>query len=1045
MTENVYLLPRLGWMLYDDINRRLGILIEECLHLQQVVHYFGEFEIEGTTDEDKSSNVAQSEMQHFKQMKDSGHSGLQEADYLRLPPAANAMTALYEHLGGLAKGLKAHQKAVRERYEALLRLVNKKNQNAQDEAWFWFVSLRGHLLHTVLEFYMRYLEHAHEKLIQILETKPGALPQPILLRRWNSALHGRFLSVYSRHIAWETNLLFNNLKDKPKDDKKLRTERHRSSFIHSWAHTPTSMVSSFKVKDHNRRNASKEEIYQLGSIRSAFFYLEMPQLYPLLYHECAHLEFESDADIKNDPGKFFTNRKEALQSLRESSQQLPAINDDFWDNYIDEIWVDMVAINLGGLPYLTALTLQLFGQSAGHFFDSDPNTPVQDWTNHSIYDLEQPTQADYFWQARLKLAIHWLKAVRPEESVADHCKIEMNTQWLEAIDEGIQAYHRGGQHIFAAKRVSAQHETAWIYRGKLNQWVLDTLKPYQVGYKGGLACQLSKNKTYSHKYWISTNLIEQVIKPIVQQFEKRFFDGNECSYDKRVDGKPILPTTESSARRIEYLPFNIKWYLSKRIMKELFDKGPNPQAINTFTFAYANYIRNDGGAAFRIALEWVMARIELNLAIADYLEEPTKVALQIKKLSQFDNGQLILKLDQLPDKEAKELVRHLRYQKSYNEGTPAPKDIADSIGEIDAFIEQFMKVYVDDQLRNVHKEGARIGTMMLGVLDKKASTSASDESYIDFAQCANRYYVDTLNGINNPSDYDGDIPMPFDYKRQKPFAYDINDIFDHKPGKSGMYFITGDYDFMLHQEGITPSECVFHPVNNCALLTKSRTVLDLYSSEIDSNSSDPKERQPWGRISLIKFRYRWEMYILAEQLKQQPFRARLRLSSAWEDGILITWHKDEQDFLNEAIFKNIPTGAVQNGSMDAQTSIILFKINLEGKSFYGHNNDRINLAAKQKLSANTLGEIIDAMIAQKVFKQAQATTGRFDYIVEWCATTPQELATAMLTLPPAFWQHIDRINTNFRFRFKANADQDTPGVFISEIACDLFLPLNQSQ
>ncbi|KJV07132.1 hypothetical protein [Methylocucumis oryzae] len=41
-----HLLARFGWMLFDDINRRLSILIEECLHLQQVVQYEGGFKID---------------------------------------------------------------------------------------------------------------------------------------------------------------------------------------------------------------------------------------------------------------------------------------------------------------------------------------------------------------------------------------------------------------------------------------------------------------------------------------------------------------------------------------------------------------------------------------------------------------------------------------------------------------------------------------------------------------------------------------------------------------------------------------------------------------------------------------------------------------------------------------------------------------------------------------------------------------------------------------------------------------------------------------
>ncbi|KJV07131.1 hypothetical protein VZ94_06865 [Methylocucumis oryzae] len=203
--------------------------------------------------------------------------------------------ALYDYLGGLVNGLLEHRNEVRERFECFLKfyyedLDDSREGNSQKETWFWFVALRGHLIHDVLGKYIVSLEHAHEKLIQILETKPAVPPQPTLLRRWNSSLHGRFLSEYSRHIDWETNILVNQLKENPLDADKLRETRHLSSFIHSWAHTPTSMLTYFKV----RNGVKSEDVYHFGSVRSAFFYLEMPQLYPLLYHECAHLQFAWD-------------------------------------------------------------------------------------------------------------------------------------------------------------------------------------------------------------------------------------------------------------------------------------------------------------------------------------------------------------------------------------------------------------------------------------------------------------------------------------------------------------------------------------------------------------------------------------------------------------------------------------------------------------------------------------------------------------------------------------------------------------------------------
>ena len=785
-TKNLYLLPRLGWMLYDDINRRLSILVEECLHLQQVVHYHGDFDIAKKNNAEEDSE--QPAMLHFKQIV------LDE--YKRHTPTTRAMLALYEHLGGLTLGLKSHQTEVRSRFDRFLYLqAGKSPETEQNEAWFWFVALRGHLLHEVIEMYMEHLEHAHEKLIQILETKPGALPQPILLRRWNSALHGRFLSDYSRHIEWETHLLFNRLKKDPANDEGLEKKRHFSTFIHSWAHTPTSMVSTFKVNDQGK--SKKEQIYQLGSIRSAFFYLEMPQLYPLLYHECAHLRFNWDSDAKNDEGVFFTSRKNAANSLKESAQLYQWDRDGFWDNFTDEIWADTLAINLGGMPYLTALTMQIMGQSSGRFFYSDLDIPLQDWAKQPVYDLELPTQDAYFWQARLELAMNWLKTTHPEECVDN----EMNKQWLDAIKLGMEAYTQGGASVFSAQRVSLQHEHWWHYRTQLNQWVYSTIEKYQAQNSGTL--KQENCKVFSTKYWISENLLKTVIIPIVQNFENRFFkEIPECRYG---DGDVSIEK-KKGARRIEYLPFHIKWYLSKRVMKELFDEPKSEQSIETFTFAYANNIRNDGGAAFRIALEWIMARSDLNFVFADYLAGSKKIKPHIEKLIDTNEGNPLFDKSTLEsylsiaekrnnnynkggqlEPAKRKFIEHLIYQKSCNiEGKDdLYKDLDNINKQVNDFIDNFMEVYVVKQLAAIHaQERVSISTFTLGSTKRRSRKEDKEStSYLKAWQEIDRYYKAVREGLNHPERIVPKAFMPIDFTTGKPFSYALDETNPDAPAR----------------------------------------------------------------------------------------------------------------------------------------------------------------------------------------------------------------------------------------------------------------------
>ena len=237
---------------------------------------------------------------------------------------------------------------------------------------------------------------------------------------------------------------------------------------------------------------------------------------------------------------------------------------------------------------------------------------------------------------------------------------------------------------------------------------------------------------------------------------------------------------------------------------------------------------------------------------------------------------------------------------------------------------------------------------------------------------------------------------------------------------------------MHQQDGITPAESVFHPASTLAMMTKSRTVLDLYTSTPDK-TGNYKKRQCFGRISLIKFRYRWEMYLLSDKLKTASYRARLRLSSAWEDGVLTTWHETAeelwQDGFSETLF-------AKDGIIDTQTSLVLFKFNKEGAAVKSYNEEEINFMNLNTTEKNHLGGLIKELVEKDIFKNATTTLGRFDYVVEWQAKTPEALASAMFRLPKEFWDNIAHINTTFRHKSVLITDAEE-SFFVSEITVNM--------
>ena len=1045
------LLHRFGWMLFDDINRRLGILIEECCHLQQVVHYHGDFDISDT------DTNQQREMEHFKQTNSYAH----EKSF------AFVSEALYEHLGGLILGLKSLKTEVRKRFEDFLNTTDID----QHKKWFWFIALRGHLLQDVLDKYMVLLEHAHEKQIQILETKPGQLPQAILMRRWNSALHGRYLSEYSRHIDWETNVLFNSLKKHPLSNKKLIASRHQSSFIHSWAHTPTSMVNYFFVKDRNPKT-NKEEHYKLGSIRSAFFYLEMPQLYPLLYHECAHLQFEWDTEAVEDKGVFFINRRNAIKTLEEQCIIYHVDIQGGWENFVGEICADTLAISLGSISYFTALVMQLMGQGSGCFFYSDSSLPLQEWAKQPIYDLEQPETQEYFWQARLMLALNCLEKEHPQDLEEPD-----NKQWLKAVKAGINAYHQGGKAVFTAQRVSAQHQEFWQYRKLLNDWVFKTIKKCNL--PDSIDKDIRRDKIYSNKYQLDKSVIKDVLSPSVQNFEKQFFNKNHKYRNKSCEHSISLRAENGKTASIEYLTFHVKWYLSKRVIKEItsIKEGTSKnESLETFTYTYANFICDSSTSIFRLALEWLIARNDLYNTFIDYLGDREAIKVQFKKLDLVPPA-LEDKLKEIAsdEKAKKKLIHHLRYRsKSKNLKN---WEVNKVIKELDIFIEQYMKENIVACFKKLHVENddkqVSIGTFTLGSFSKHRiiSIDPTKSLYLEGVKAVYDNYQAIKQSINNPGMLCNHAGMPFDYKNNEKFF--LPDI-GSESNQSQLYFITGDYDFMHHQVGITPSEFTCHPFRKQPILTKSRTVLDICKHFKDEKGNEI-ERQACGRISLIKFRYRWEMYHLATYLKKQPYRSRLRLSSAWEDGVLSTWHKDVDIFWKEA-YHQWGSQVEPGGSMDTQSSLILFK--LDDNSEVGENRnppvsvhngtrigfDKINVTDKKlelpeiikELSERSAGlssinsseteegstnnpTIPDENKKTNIFKNVYISQGRFDYTIEWDVKNPMDLAKLMFRLPDEFWKNIAHINT----AFVQNKNNVADSLFISEISINMFPPIKK--
>ena len=265
------------WLLFSDTNTRLNILIEECAHLQNTIFglFDSDLEVEiielfrsepteelcciptSTIQYLASSGFARPVLIEFKS----------HPKYAGSSPRNRALLNTWNTLGALIVGLTLNQRTLRARFtDTTLTLLQDNYVGARKGigAPFWFMAMRGYLTDQAFSTYTQILEHAHEKIIQIQENRAGVLPAPILLRRWNSALLGDFLSRYARHVDWESYIFIGRLIGIT--DNELSKKRNKSSITHTWAHTSTSYTTSFSISADIKGKMGRR--WSFGSIRS---------------------------------------------------------------------------------------------------------------------------------------------------------------------------------------------------------------------------------------------------------------------------------------------------------------------------------------------------------------------------------------------------------------------------------------------------------------------------------------------------------------------------------------------------------------------------------------------------------------------------------------------------------------------------------------------------------------------------------------------------------------------------------------------------------
>lgn len=977
---------RLLWILYTDLNSRFNTLVEECAHLQDTISGLVTKSdvvrgiIEKTSSAEKPAGFARATLSDIKI----------DSIYYTLSVRDRALLSLWNTLGALIRGLDANQLRHRAEYEKMALDLARVDEN-KGQSVYLYIGLRGYFLNTLFLEYTAQLEHAHEKIVQMLENQAGTLPNPILLRRWNSGLYGEFLSEYSRHVNWEARACVDSI---------LPESKHISgvAITHTWTHHPTSTAKFFDIgfKD----SVGNEKTSRFAIIRSAYFYLEQPVLFPLLYHECVHINFPENDDVKRDHRELFGARLAAIESLRLA--KFPGSSstsyENFWDHFTEEVWADALSITLGGRAYLIALSLQLFGLSGAEEYnhyriDADTIYPLETLgsARHRKYEVNYPElEMGFFWEARLAVAAnfltHLIEGKNPAEIGVDE---KISLDMAASIIGVIRQWHLSGIEANNSDVTSPAHSDYWRYRREINEWVEKTIVDHLSGaisrlpFGGTAICSAYEITSSSARAWISN---------AVNNYRHRLIPESNTAEGFKL----------SSRHRLENVSLDVRWAVAGDVIRAI---RKNPASLSQWTAGFASWMRNDGGVAFRMALEFSRIRLALLDALADYLDGSEK--------NNADAGDLWGEVAKLPADWLKgdheNIVKFLRRRGITNSSHLDHQDdrlvaLRDAWEELaDRIMATLDKSFdVGDSLQPSECKEIQVGTLMFGVVRPAEFETPPSEF------CAGGY-VGGLDMVSRHlSEAARNQTLEAEARQLRDEAY-----LQSKPNfETSFLRLIGEYQFLAYTAGSTPVERDYHPQPHVPrMLVKPRLVLQVggrpLSQAIALNTG------MYGRVSLIRFKYRWQWHDLLSKLAAYvttPERVihdySLLLSSAWEDVILVTWHKKAPD-----LWKLGLVGLKVDGKSPADMQSTFF---VPVDSYEADVLDKMGPTCE-----SWIDQMRDWRESSGLVSKVYRRSGRYDYTVVWqdkcgeCESTLAASAKGLATMPAEMWSKVSHMITSF--------------------------------
>jgi hypothetical protein len=740
--------------------------------------------------------------------------------------------------------------------------------------------------------------------------------------------------------------------------EKTREFWHGISVSHSWTHAGTS-----RFMEHQVQRPSKDATQRFVALRSTYFYLEQPVIFPLLYHECAHTWLSKS--IARLPDYPEIDQFRFVKDLGEAVDDLRIIGDNCWEGDInfpkilcEEAWADAISIVLGGSAYLAALAFQLFGQDGTCYFNSDwAQVPIEQCgaSKHRVKPLFlRRNKMPRYWWARLRLA-YWLLTKMDERRQTDDENASKDDSWLKALDTCLKKWFESGKEVFSSEllgNIAFQEE--WACHQKLNEWIFAIWQRRIEPHIG----KLYDIKKQQGDVYALPPQIQECIFGTFLNYSKNYFPDQ-----KNTPGSVKTGTLLECAT-------NIRWEVSKLIVKKLKDeqgKGTNADSLAIFS----NYIRNDGSVAFRIGLEWWLMIISVWDEIYDACKVDDKENADLKKnidsikeLCENGSGKsLESEIENLL--ENKENLRMWIREKSYFLPEKS-SGFSKAVSEI--LLKCFLR-FVKPEEGKVPVHTLTIGAMRFSKQNNKITTYHQKLKSIE----------ETFSNQNNM------------------FQEKVNK-FSGKEGpqaeKLRFYPLIGDYHFALFTPQTTPSERDFH-CHAPKMLLKPRVLWT-----VATNSKEQTNDEDGSMLLLVHYQHRWRWLKTADELdkleRKEGLGAKLYLSSGWEDVVLHlpAYNKDGKCLLlNKEAWTKLGVYGGVNG-VDCHTLVVC------PGSINGENPDgkKDGISSGQILAA-VEGEGVPLPLSESNYKDGISSgqifaavrdkgvlyccAGRYDYKITW--------------------------------------------------------------